>query len=163
MPGFFAAHQRRRDVWRLAAVPILGQRSPTACKGRTHDRYRLALSARTSCIHGAVHTRRHAAPPNRETPPRSAWRKPRTLLLSGGLGLRSRHPNLRCLAVWTLWGSRVARAVWTLWGNPHRIIHRKYWTVWGSSLDSFGALQQVVVSAINMLGQLSPGLYRDKL
>jgi hypothetical protein len=121
------------------------------------------LSARTSCIHGAVHTRRHAAPPNRETPPRSAWRKPRTLLLSGGLGLRSRHPNLRCLAVWTLWGSRVARAVWTLWGNPHRIIHRKYWTVWGSSLDSFGTLQQVVVSAINMLGQLSPGLCRDKL
>jgi hypothetical protein len=86
--------------------------------------------------------------------PTSEWRE---------LRLRSRHPNLRRLAVWTLWGSRVARAVWTLWGNPHRIIHRKYWTVWGSSLDSFGTLQQVVVSAINMLGQLSPGLCRDKL
>jgi len=31
---------------------------------------------------------------------------------------QSATPNPQLLAIWTLWGSRVARAVWTLWGNP---------------------------------------------
>ena len=38
----------------------------------------------------AIKERRNAARPNTETPSRSAWRQPRTLLLSGGnLGLRT--------------------------------------------------------------------------
>jgi hypothetical protein len=77
------------------------------------------LSARTSCIHGAVHTRRHAAPPNRETPPRSAWRKPRTLLLSGG-NLGSGHATPIC-DVWLfgLYGEAESREQFGLFGETH--------------------------------------------
>ena len=57
MPCFFSAHQRRRDVWRPAAVPILASgRKPHRQAGHT-ERYRPKIVTRTPCAQGAVHTR----------------------------------------------------------------------------------------------------------
>jgi hypothetical protein len=42
-------------------------------------------------------------------------------------------------------------------------IHRRPWTVWGLLLDSVGTPPIGDPRIINMLGQLSPGLCRDRL
>jgi hypothetical protein len=63
-----------------------------------------------------------------------------------------------------LCGEAESREQFGLFGETRRgFIHRRSWTVWGSLLDSVGIPPIDDYSIINMLGQLSPGLCRDRL